>query len=195
MFINCVVTGNVAEGVGGCVDFRSGGGPVITGSTITNNSAEYYGGGVNTYWCNAGVIDCTISDNFATLGAGGISSAYVNQSIRNCTISNNISANGPGGGVIVYSSDVTIGDSIICANFPDQNLGNYMDIGGNAINVYCLIDCPDLSGDGFVDTPDLLTVVAQWGEVISPADVNGDGIVDVNDLQAVMDHWGPCPSP
>ncbi len=195
VFINCVVTGNVAEGVGGGVDFRSGGGPVIRGSTITNNSAEYYGGGVNTYWCNAGVIDCTISNNIAAIGAGGISSAYVNQSINNCIISNNISKNGPGGGVIVHSSDVTVYLTTVCSNTPDQIYGDYIDIGSNAINVLCLADCPDLSGDGIVDVPDLLTVVAQWGEIISPADVNADGIVDVVDLLAVMDHWGPCPSP
>ncbi len=55
--------------------------------------------------------------------------------------------------------------------------------------------CPwDLSGDGFVNVPDLLTLLAAWGtNPGGPPDFDGDGQVAVPDLLALLANWGPCP--
>jgi hypothetical protein len=54
--------------------------------------------------------------------------------------------------------------------------------------------CPaDISGDGQVNTSDLLMVINNWGAAGSnPADVNHDNVVNSGDLLAVINAWGPC---
>lgn len=54
----------------------------------------------------------------------------------------------------------------------------------------------DVTGDGTVDTSDLLAVVTSWGACSDPAncpaDVNNDGQVNTSDLTLVIGAWGPC---
>jgi len=57
--------------------------------------------------------------------------------------------------------------------------------------------CPsDLSGDGMVDTVDLLAVLAAWGTCPvgepCPEDLDGNGAVDTVDLLELLGDWGPC---
>ncbi len=55
--------------------------------------------------------------------------------------------------------------------------------------------CPwDLDNSGDVDVPDLLTLLATWGNIPTPdpPDFDGDGVVAVPDLLALLAHWGPC---
>jgi hypothetical protein len=60
------------------------------------------------------------------------------------------------------------------------------------------ITCPgDLSGDRNVSVPDLLDLLAQYGQPSSgngPADLNMDGQVDVADLLDMLGGWGMCPN-
>jgi len=55
--------------------------------------------------------------------------------------------------------------------------------------------CPaDLSGDGLVDTSDLILLLTAWGPCTAcPHDLTGDGIVDMDDVLALLAAWGPCP--
>jgi len=55
--------------------------------------------------------------------------------------------------------------------------------------------CPaDVTGDGVVDTADLLAVLAAWGPCEGcPEDINGDGIVSTEDLLILLAAWGECP--
>ena len=55
--------------------------------------------------------------------------------------------------------------------------------------------CPtDLNGNGSVDVPDLLALLAAWGtNPGGPPDFDGDGMVAVPDLLALLAAWGPCP--
>jgi hypothetical protein len=56
--------------------------------------------------------------------------------------------------------------------------------------------CPaDFDDDGDVDTGDLLTLLAAWGDCPfnCPWDFNGDGVVDFADLIELQEHFGPCP--
>ncbi len=55
--------------------------------------------------------------------------------------------------------------------------------------------CPwDLDDSGDVDVPDLLRLLATWGNIPTPdpPDFDGDGVVAVPDLLALLAHWGPC---
>ena len=55
--------------------------------------------------------------------------------------------------------------------------------------------CPwDLSGNGSVDVPDLLALLAAWGSNPGgPPDFDGDGMVALPDLLALLAEWGLCP--
>jgi probable HAF family extracellular repeat protein len=55
----------------------------------------------------------------------------------------------------------------------------------------------DIDGDGVVDTEDLLTLLAAWGDCPfdCPWDFNGDGVVDDLDADILVEHWGDCPDP
>ena len=56
--------------------------------------------------------------------------------------------------------------------------------------------CPaDTDGDGSVQTPDLLDMLAAWGTGDPGIDIapgSGDGNVDILDLLALLAAWGPC---
>jgi hypothetical protein len=53
--------------------------------------------------------------------------------------------------------------------------------------------CPaDVTGDCLVNTADLLSLLAMWGESGVPEDINGDGIVNTEDLLILLAAWGPC---
>jgi hypothetical protein len=55
--------------------------------------------------------------------------------------------------------------------------------------------CPgDSTGDGVVDTEDLVNLLAAWGPCPGCAeDHTGDDVVDTADLLVVLAGWGPCP--
>jgi len=56
--------------------------------------------------------------------------------------------------------------------------------------------CPaDLTGEGNVDSADLLILLSAWGKcgAICPADLTGEGVVDSADLLILLSAWGPCP--
>ena len=53
--------------------------------------------------------------------------------------------------------------------------------------------CPDLNGDGMVDTADLSVLLATWGPCEDcPGDLNFDDSVNAEDLAPLMARWGPC---
>ena len=59
-----------------------------------------------------------------------------------------------------------------------------------------VLPCPaDITGNGAVNTDDLLSVINHWGPCPAPcpADITGNGVVNTDDLLSVINHWGPCP--
>lgn len=53
--------------------------------------------------------------------------------------------------------------------------------------------CSDLDGDGFVNFPDIVEVVMQWGdEVPCKPDLSRNGVVDFADILVIIRDWGPC---
>lgn len=71
--------------------------------------------------------------------------------------------------------------------------GSSLDVNGNGVPDDC--EClADLSGNGAVDVPDLLLLLAVWGlDPNGPPDLDGDGVVAVPDLLKLLAAWGPCP--
>ncbi|MCZ6755560.1 MAG: DUF1929 domain-containing protein [Gemmatimonadetes bacterium] len=63
------------------------------------------------------------------------------------------------------------------------------------VQVAASAPCPwDLGGNGNVDVPDLLALLAAWGSNPGgPPDFDGNGMVAVPDLLALLSAWGPCP--
>ena len=51
----------------------------------------------------------------------------------------------------------------------------------------------DLTGDGVVDTADLLALLGDWGFCgVCAADLTDDNVVDTADLLNLLGQWGPC---
>ena len=91
--------------------------------TITNNSAEIYGGGLFCITSSPSLVDVTITNNSAEIYGGGLWFHTSFPSLANVTIANN-SADSPGGGGggIYYGvgSYLTLINSIIWNNTPHQ---------------------------------------------------------------------------
>ena len=102
-------------------------------------------------------------------------------------------------------------DEVLVAQFTIANPGPTADVSGtmfvfarhtNAAGVveefFLAVVVPpvclaDLNGDGSVNVPDLLALLAAWGtEPVGPPDLDGDGIVGRPDLSALLVEWGSC---
>ncbi len=70
--------------------------------------------------------------------------------------------------------------------------GTSLDVDVNGIPDEC--EClADLSGNGVVDFPDRLLLLATWGlDPGGPPDYDGDGVVAVPDLLTLLAAWGAC---
>jgi len=92
-----------------------------------------------------------------------------------------------------FGSSVSIsGNTAIIGAYGDDD---HRDFSGSA---FIFAQCPaDFEGDGDVDTADLLTLLAAWGDcpINCPWDFNGDGYVDDLDQEILLAHWGDCPDP
>ncbi len=65
-----------------------------------------------------------------------------------------------------------------------------------SVTITAVPPCPwDLDNSGDVDVPDLLRLLATWGNIPTPdpPDFDGDGVVAVPDLLALLANWGLCP--
>jgi parallel beta-helix repeat protein len=121
---NCVITGNLAHCGGGinCSSCNLITNLTIVDCTITDNEAEYCGGGV--YVGNSGSVsieNCRISGNSAWFG-GGIDCGWSGPTITNCVISENTASHhhftGAGGGILGGGSSTIINCTIV-ANYTD----------------------------------------------------------------------------
>ena len=57
--------------------------------------------------------------------------------------------------------------------------------------------CPeDIDQSGYIDTVEVLLILAFWGpaetSAAQTADINGDGNVGIDDLLQILACWGPC---
>lgn len=116
---NCIITGNSAVWSGG-IHAMATGSLKIYNSTITNNTATRYGGGICAT-INTQINNSLISNNKVTGSdsyGGGITIAGSTTSINNSTISGNTAngGNSYGGGVYCESGTAIINNSTISSN-------------------------------------------------------------------------------
>ena len=114
--------------------------------------------------------------------------------LHGCLISRNITASGGGGLVIEGTPIPTLLQSSVCYNRPEQIEGSWTDEGDNTVLSRCDDGCLDVDGDTDVDTADLVTLVAYWGQSDAICDVDASGQVEMTDLLMLLDRWGPCPT-
>jgi hypothetical protein len=50
---------------------------------------------------------------------------------------------------------------------------------------------PDIDDNGIVNIDDLLSMLQDWGDAVSPADIDSDGLVNIDDLLMLLSNWGP----
>ena len=110
----------------------------------------------------------TIQNNqSSTLGGGLRITGTGSVSISDCVISNN-SADNYGGGILISESNVSIQDTQVCGNVPDQISGQWQDLGQNVVETFC--PCPDCNNNGISDCEDIGTG--------SSSDLNSNNIPD-----------------
>ena len=195
---NCIFDGNFNTSGGGA-SFDNGR-ATLTDCTFRDN-LSYTGGGIALLGGNpennVTLIGCLIEDNTGTyagtVGVGGIQVQAGTLSMNDCTVRNNIG--GEYGSVVVSAgAALTMSDSTICANTPENDIsGDWTDGGGNTIEDQCTSDClGDLNGDGTVDGTDLALLLAAWNSDDPTADVDESGLVDGADLATLLGDWGDC---
>ncbi len=152
---NLTVTGGYAGFYGGGGIYDNGGTMTVEDSTINDNSATDYGGGINNNGTMA-VIDSTISNNSVEFGSsdggGGVYDQGGDMTIVDSTISNNGAPTAYGGGVYDQGGDMTIVDSTISSNSAMFGGGGIYNSAG-AISVAGSIVANSLSGgDCYLNT-------------------------------------------
>ena len=113
---------------------------------------------------------------------------------------------GIGGGILNDNTNLSLTNTTVCGNTPDQIFGDpWTDNGGNLIFIFCP-PClaAGFDGDGIVNATDLATLLGSWGPCPDPcepgdplttctADLDGNCVVGPLDLALVLGNWGPCP--
>ena len=154
-----VVSGNRVENSGD-VDGAQGGGilayggnPVIRNSIITLNEAEY-GGGLVVDYSGATVANTAISRNSGgrSYGGGGIWTIGNGDApivLSNCVILDNVSPT-RGGAMYLWSSEITVRNSIIWGNAQAEGDPVHGHSGGRASISHSLVE-GGFGGDGNID--------------------------------------------
>jgi hypothetical protein len=132
-----VTNGFAGRGMG-----MGGGGVQVTGvsdlvledCTLSGNHATGNGGGVQVNNAKLTVKRCAIENNTADGNAGGgIDVNNGTLTVSASTIRNN-RAGQWGGGINTWQSEVTIADTTITGNTPNNVSGTYSDLGGNTVS-------------------------------------------------------------
>ncbi|MCP4628214.1 MAG: hypothetical protein GY850_32565, partial [bacterium] len=109
----CTMTGNSAGIEGGAVRGSANGGLIIEACSISGNTALEKGGGLYVYG-TVNVVNTTITGNTAGQG-GGIYTPICSPRITNCTLSEN-RASDSGGGICFFGSTAEITNTILWNN-------------------------------------------------------------------------------
>jgi pectin methylesterase-like acyl-CoA thioesterase len=194
---DCAFTSNTSIGGGGGMFNDNMCNPTLTDCTFTGNTAQGGGGMLNYDNCNPTLIDCIFTSNTVTLFGGGMYTHNLcNVTLDDCTFTGNIAGFFGGGMCLPWNTDdgiITLTDTTVCGNTPDQVDGYWTNGGGNAIAGDCACTS-DINVDGNINIHDLLSLIADWGSCSRHCvgDLNVDGNVNVHDLLILISNWGPC---
>ena len=116
---------NNDHGDGGAIVGFQGCDAIITGNTITSNSADSYGGGIHLrQWSNGFIANNQITDNNSMLGAGIHITYTSSPTVKNNLIKTNTASSLGGGGIYVYYlSAPLIERNIIAQNTSSNGAG------------------------------------------------------------------------
>jgi len=192
----CSFTGNTATGGlahGGAV-YEESGTVLLESCVLVGNSAASGGAVAALHGAGPQMSGCALHLNTAAVAGGAVLLADLGApSITGCTIIGN-TAGVAGGGIETPAVAPVVAGSTVCGNTPDPIDGDWIDAGGNVVAGECPPTCPeDLTGDGTVETTDLLMLLGQWGPCSCAADLDGDGVVAATDLLVLLAAWGDCP--
>jgi len=180
--------------------------PTIADCVVTDNYAADSGGGIGCYpFAGPTIINCNITANTSPLTGAGIASLRSDPTIINCTIADNSTTSPSGGGGVSCNadSDVTITNSILWDNEPDEIylynsdlVVTYCDVAGgwsgvgNINSNPLFVDpangdyhldagspCIDEGDPGFAYGPDDRDIDGQWR--VWDGDGDGDWRVDM----------------
>jgi hypothetical protein len=134
---NLIIVGN-STNIGGGVWFRSASSATLKNSVITNNTARQ-GGGIGIWgpWGSTktgpSLTNVIVSNNTASYsnGGGGIWTIHSSPKLTNVTVVDNSSVNS-GGGILIWDSHVSMKNSILWNNSPQEIHVLYLE---NSINV------------------------------------------------------------
>ena len=123
---------NGSTGNGGGI-YCTGASPTITNCTISENTADYNGGGIDAKeFSSITIMDCTITGNISR-GGGGIRCDEISSlTITNCTITGNQAESGGGG--ITASGSGTIENCVVSNNSGDFGAGISGPMSGTIMN-------------------------------------------------------------
>lgn len=177
---NCIVAGltlrNGATDGSGAGIYCASSSPTIRNCVITSNSADWGGGGIFCFDSESAIRNCIIAGNLADSGGGVRCSSCSNLAIINCTISGNSAWLEQGIGIYSLNSGVSVRNSIIWGNDPNQIEA----IGGDPVVTYS--DVPEeWSGTGNIETDPLFVSF----------DPNGSSELWDFHLQSAYGRWDP----
>jgi len=121
--------GDPAPEIGGGIVVASGGTATIKHSTISNNRAGNYGGGIYVESATLNLVNTTLSDNVCNGIGGGLAVISGTAGLYNVTIADNIAnrdQSGPadfGGGVYRETGTLTLRNSILTSNLHLNAMG------------------------------------------------------------------------
>lgn len=106
-------------------------------SRVTDNSADWLGGGVSSYKNPTRIVRTTIDSNYSAGGGGGIYLASLDSKIEDSTISNNATGpEGRGGGIYGNENGIIVQNTTVSGNSAKRGGGiYYQTIGHEFTNV------------------------------------------------------------
>lgn len=118
---NCIITDNYADWSGGGIWLQNNSNAVIRSCTIIYNDCEVAGGGINSYASSPTIQNCIISNNSGLWsGAMTTDKSSSNPTITNCTIAYNSAAYNTGGIECYDGGNFTLKNSILWGNSSQQ---------------------------------------------------------------------------
>lgn len=209
----CLFSNNFAISDGGGLQLF-GGSPVVRNCSITNNTAQDFGGGAHVVQHLSGgaasLINCTITGNQLTRDGtgGGVSlipdpTVLAQLTLSGCSIQQNVAPgdNSRGGGVYIklnagLTPNASLINTTVCGNITGAitNLQNVFGRFTGSGNTIC--DCAaDLDASGVVDSADIGTLLVAFGTATSATyriDLDGDGMVTSADIAEILLKFGSC---
>jgi hypothetical protein len=208
--INSSVSGNSA-GQGGGISIYTDTSSTLTGSTVSGNNAQYFGGGIfiggGGFVGTLSIIDSTISSNHSNTDGGGIYNDKITSTrLYNVTVSQNTanadaSGVGIGGGVVnaAVAGDFTFQNSIIAQNRnvvsingvpvlnPEDCAGTLTSQGNNIM--YDTTDCT-VNGTVTIADPNLGPLASNGGPTDTQALLSGSPAIDAGNSSGCTDNLG-----